>query len=82
MRSSAQTMIISFKDEGQGLDKEDMKKLFKRFQKLSARPIAGETSSGLGLSIAKKYTEAMKGSLTCISEKRKGATFTVELPLA
>lgn len=81
-QATAQTMQISFKDEGQGLDPEDHKKLFKRFQKLSARPTAGEASSGLGLSIAKKFTEAMHGSLICISEKGKGATFTVELPLA
>lgn len=81
LQTTAQTMQISFKDEGQGLDPEDHKKLFKRFQKLSARPTAGEASSGLGLSIAKKFAEAMNGSLTCISEKGKGATFTVELPL-
>ncbi len=82
VRALHQTMVISFKDEGQGLDEEDQKKLFKRFQRLSAQPTAGEPTSGLGLSIAKKYVEAMKGSLTCVSEKGKGATFTVELPLA
>lgn len=81
-QTTGQTMQISFKDEGQGLDPEDHKRLFKRFQKLSARPTGGEASSGLGLSIAKKFTEAMNGSLVCISEKGKGATFTVELPLA
>jgi len=65
-----------------GLDVEDHKKLFKRFQRLSAKPTGGEVSTGLGLSIAKKYTEVMNGSLICISEKGKGATFTVELPLS
>ena len=82
LQSTPQTMQISFKDEGQGLDAEDHKKLFKRFQRLSAQPTGGEVSTGLGLSIAKKYTEIMNGSLICISEKGKGATFTVELPLA
>lgn len=81
LQSTPQTMQISFKDEGQGLDAEDHKKLFKRFQRLSAQPTGGEASTGLGLSIAKKYTEVMNGSLICISEKGKGATFTVELPL-
>lgn len=82
VQATGQTMQISIKDEGQGLDADDHKKLFKRFQRLSARPTGGEASSGLGLSIAKKYTEVMNGSLVCISEKGKGATFTVELPLA
>jgi len=82
LKSTEQTLQVSFKDEGQGLDAEDQKKLFKRFQRLSAKPTAGEVTSGLGLSIAKKYTDAMGGSLTCVSEKGKGATFTVELLLA
>lgn len=82
LQSTSQTMQISCKDEGQGLDTEDLKKLFKRFQRLSAQPTGGEASSGLGLSIAKKYMEVMNGSLVCISEKGKGATFTAELPLA
>jgi len=82
LKSTDQTLQVSFKDEGQGLDAEDQKKLFKRFQRLSAKPTAGEVTSGLGLSIAKKYTDAMGGSLTCVSEKGKGATFTVELLLA
>jgi signal transduction histidine kinase len=82
LQATAHNMQISIKDEGQGLDPEDHKKLFKRFQRLSAQPTGGEASSGLGLSIAKKYAEVMNGSLICISEKGKGATFTVELPIS
>lgn len=68
------------KDEGPGLTECDMVKLFGKFQRLSARPTAGESSNGLGLSIVKKYTEAMNGSVWCESEEGKGATFVVKLP--
>ncbi|GAB4332439.1 MAG: triple tyrosine motif-containing protein [Flammeovirgaceae bacterium] len=69
---------LAVKDEGQGISPEDMKKLFGKFQKLSARPTAGETSTGLGLSIVKKYVEAMGGKVWCESEVGKGATFILE----
>jgi signal transduction histidine kinase len=73
---------IEIKDEGPGLTEEDKKKLFQKFAKLSAKPTAGENSTGLGLSIVKKLVEAMTGSIGCESEAGQGATFIVELPLA
>jgi signal transduction histidine kinase len=72
--------LISVKDEGPGLSEEDKKKLFGKYQKLSAQPTAGEKSTGLGLSIAKKYVEAMGGKIWCESELGKGATFLLEFP--
>jgi signal transduction histidine kinase len=68
---------INFKDEGPGIMEEDLKKLFKEFQRLSARPTAGEKSTGLGLSIVKKYVEIMGGRVWCESEYGKGANFIV-----
>lgn len=69
---------VEFIDEGEGIKKEDMKKLFGRYHKLSARPTAGEDSTGLGLSIVKKYVEALSGNVWCESEEGKGANFIVE----
>ncbi|MFT6963167.1 MAG: signal transduction histidine kinase [Flammeovirgaceae bacterium] len=66
------------RDEGPGMSKEDMSKLFGKFQKLSARPTAGEKSTGLGLSIVKKYVEVMNGKVWCESELGEGASFVVE----
>ncbi len=76
--------VIRFtvRDEGQGLSEEDMKKLFRRFQRLSAKPTGGESSTGLGLSIAKQLIELHDGKLWAESEgKDKGATFIAELPI-
>jgi len=68
---------IGIKDEGPGISMEDQKKLFQKFQQLSAQPTAGESSTGLGLSIVKKYTELMNGNVWCESEQGKGAKFVV-----
>ena len=68
---------IGIKDEGPGISMEDQKKLFNKFQQLSAQPTAGESSTGLGLSIVKKYTELMNGNVWCESEPGKGAKFVV-----
>jgi two-component system, sensor histidine kinase and response regulator len=67
------------RDEGPGLSKEDLKKMFGKFAKLSPRPTGGEPSTGLGLSIVKKMVEAAGGSVWCESEPGKGSTFIVEL---
>ncbi|HNP19413.1 MAG TPA: tetratricopeptide repeat protein [Fulvivirga sp.] len=69
---------MEFIDHGQGIDKEDMKKLFDKYHKLKARPTAGEDSTGLGLSIVKKYVEVLNGKVWCESEAGKGANFIVE----
>jgi signal transduction histidine kinase len=69
-------------DEGPGISKEDQSKLFGKFQILSTKPTGGEKSTGLGLSIVKKYVEAMKGKVWCESEPGKGANFYIELEKA
>jgi two-component system, sensor histidine kinase LadS len=71
---------VEVQDEGQGISPDDMKKLFGKFARLSARPTGGEHSTGLGLSIVKKMVEAMNGRVWCKSELGLGATFIVELP--
>ncbi len=65
-------------DEGPGITPKDMKFLFEPYTKLSAKPTANEASSGLGLSIVKKYIEAMNGKIWCESEIGKGAKFCME----
>lgn len=65
-------------DEGPGLSAEDQQKLFGKFTRLTARPTAGENSTGLGLFIVKKLVETIHGKVWCESELGRGACFIVE----
>ncbi|MFN3394359.1 MAG: sensor histidine kinase, partial [Candidatus Thermochlorobacter sp.] len=81
--TSQSKVLISVQDEGQGLSEDDLKRLFLKFQRLSARPTGGESSTGLGLSIAKHFVELHGGKIWAESAgKGKGATFFVELPIS
>jgi signal transduction histidine kinase/response regulator of citrate/malate metabolism len=76
-------IAISVKDEGPGLSKDDMARLFGRFQRLSAKPTGGESSTGLGLSIVKRIIELHGGSVSAESDgPGQGATFIIRLPMA
>jgi len=72
-------IVIAVKDEGPGISREDQKKLYQKFQRLSARPTGGESSTGLGLAIVKALVEKMGSELTCESEEGRGTTFTVKM---
>ena len=73
--------MVRVRDQGPGLRPEDHARLFQKFAKLSARPTAGESSTGLGLSIVKRMAGAMNGTVDCESVFGQGATFIVQLPM-
>lgn len=74
-------VYIEVKDEGQGLNDDDLEKLFTKFARLSSKPTGKETSNGLGLSITKSLVELHNGTIEAISEgKGKGTSFIVRLP--
>ncbi|MEQ6165755.1 ATP-binding protein [Ekhidna sp. MALMAid0563] len=73
------SVLFKVSDKGPGFSENDKKKLFNRFQKLTAKPTAGETSTGLGLSIVKKYVQDLGGKVWVESEFGKGSTFFVKL---
>jgi signal transduction histidine kinase len=80
-RSEA-AMLIRVRDYGAGLSPEDLSRLFGRFQRLSAKPTAGESSTGLGLSIVKRIIELHGGTIAAESAgPGQGTTFTVTLPV-
>ena len=66
-------------DEGPGFTAEDRIHLFTRYRRLSARPTAGEPSTGLGLSIVKKLMDDMGGGIECESRPGEGTTFVLNL---
>lgn len=71
---------MGIRDEGPGLSESDQEILFVKFARLTAHPTAGELSTGLGLSIAKRLGELMNGRVGCISKEGHGALFYLELP--
>lgn len=73
-------LIIAVQDEGPGISADDQKKMFKRFQRLSAQPTNNEHSSGLGLSIVKALTEKVGATVEVESELDKGTTFRLVFP--
>jgi len=74
--------ITSVEDQGPGLTDEDKKRLFGRFERLSAKPTGGEKSIGLGLSIVKYMVETMGGRIWVDTKLGEGTAFRVALPLA
>src|SRR5262249_35857427 len=74
--------LIRVRDSGPGLTKGDLALMVTRFQRLSAKPTGGESSTGLGLAIAKKIVDLHGGELTAESAgPGTGACFTILLPL-
>ncbi len=82
LKGGKSEVTFTVSDNGQGLDAEDMKRIFGKFQTLGAKPTGDETSSGLGLFIAHKLVTMHNGTIEADSEGRdKGCTFTVTIPL-
>ncbi|SMD32951.1 Signal transduction histidine kinase [Reichenbachiella faecimaris] len=72
-------IIFKVSDQGPGFTDEDKSLVFQRFQKLSAEPTGNESSTGLGLSIVKKYVKDLGGKVWLESEEGNGSTFFVKL---
>ncbi len=71
-------LIISVKDEGMGIPKEEQEHLFERF--FRAKNVTNIQGTGLGLNIVGKYLEAMEGNIVFESEIDKGTTFVITIP--
>lgn len=71
---------FSVQDEGPGIPREELHRLFRPFSTTSVRATGGERSSGLGLAIARRIVEGHGGEISVSSEVGKGSTFRVVLP--
>ena len=71
------TILISFQDDGPGIPEKDMSKIFDPF--FTTKPVGKGT--GLGLSISYSIIQEHDGLINVASDKEKGTTFTVELPV-
>ncbi len=70
---------IKIRDEGVGIEKDELPYLFSKYSKISSKPTDGEASTGLGLSIVKRIVQEINGKIFCESEPGKGSLFTVVL---
>jgi len=74
-RKTKEFVEVIFKDTGVGIPKENMEKLFTPFFTTKAKGM------GMGLAICRKFVESHGGNIEVESEKGKGTTFTVRLPI-
>lgn len=79
-RKSDQSIHIEIEDEIGGFTHEEQATLFSKFKKYKTQPTGNESSTGLGLFVAKAMAERIGGTITCQTTEGKGSTFTVTLP--
>src|SRR4051794_32987704 len=77
---SGTNLICAVSDEGPGLSKEDLARIFQRGARLTPQPTGGETSSGYGLAITRNLVRQLGGRIWCESLEGKGTSFTFSLP--
>ena len=74
-------ITISVRDQGEGIPRNEIEKLFKPFSQTSVKSTAGEKSSGLGLAIARRIVEGHQGRIWVESAVGQGSTFYVTIPI-
>lgn len=79
-KSNMTTLIISVEDTGRGIKKENIDRLFNKFDRLDESANTTIEGTGLGLAITKKLIELMKGKIIVQSTYQKGSKFTLMIP--
>jgi two-component system phosphate regulon sensor histidine kinase PhoR len=82
-RPHPEGVVLCVEDTGQGIEPEDLPRVFERFYKGDkARAAGGESGTGLGLAIAKHLVQTHGGRIWATSTPGQGATFCFTLPPA
>ena len=80
MKTTDDQMILSISDQGLGIPKQDLPRIFDRFYRVDRARSRAQGGTGLGLSIAKEIIKQHKGFIWSKSIYGKGSTFTIVLP--
>lgn len=80
MKTTDNQLIISIADQGLGIPKADLPKIFDRFYRVDKARSRAQGGTGLGLAIAKEIIKQHQGFIWAKSEDGKGSTFTLVLP--
>lgn len=76
-----QTTQIEIEDEIGGFSEVEMQTLFSKFKKYKAQPTGNESSTGLGLYVARSMAERIGGTIICKTQEPVGSTFIILLPV-
>ena len=80
MKTTDDQMILSISDQGLGIPKQDLPRIFDRFYRVDRARSRAQGGTGLGLAITKEIIKQHKGFIWAKSEYGKGSTFTIVLP--
>lgn len=80
LESDENRIIFSVEDAGAGINPHFLPRVFEAFQQESTGTARSHEGIGLGLTICKRLVDLMQGTITVVSQKHKGSTFTVTLP--
>ncbi len=82
VRQKEMDIEVNVVDEGIGITRENMEKLFRIDKKIKSTGTAGEKGTGLGLIICKDFVEKNGGKITVLSKPGEGTTFRFTIPMA
>lgn len=74
-------ILLKISDQGNGMSKQVQKKVFEKFYREHTGNVHNIKGHGLGLAYVKRMVEDHQGHISVESEKGKGSTFTIKLPL-
>jgi two-component system phosphate regulon sensor histidine kinase PhoR len=80
-RSAETEVVVSVEDQGVGIPRADLDRVFERFYKVDKARVRGKGGTGLGLAIARHIVEGHGGRIWVESEEGRGATFSFAIPL-
>ncbi|QLB51934.1 cell wall metabolism sensor histidine kinase VicK [Streptococcus sanguinis] len=80
IKTTDEQLILSIADEGLGIPKQDLPKIFDRFYRVDKARSRAQGGTGLGLAIAKEIIKQHQGFIWAKSEYGVGSTFTIVLP--